>query len=97
MDHPTEWITQRDRVCYTEIATIQTTAMPPKSRVKSRNSIEQEGRILLAISAFEKQEICSIRQAAAHYRVPFSSLRNRLHGRITRAEQRANGHKLSIT
>ena len=65
--------------------------MPPKSR----NSIEQEGRILLAISALKKSQIPSVRQAAYHFQVPESTLRRRLHGTITRSEKRANGHKLT--
>jgi len=36
---------------------IQTTTIPPKMPPKSKNSIEQEGRILLAISALQKKEI----------------------------------------
>ena len=54
--------------------------MPPKSRQKSRNLIEQEGKLLLAISALKKQEISSVRQAARVYTVPESTLRDRLHG-----------------
>ena len=69
--------------------------MPPKSRQKSRNLIEQEGKLLLAISALKKQEISSVRQAARVYTVPESTLRDRLHGSINRAEKRANGHKMT--
>jgi hypothetical protein len=65
--------------------------MPPKSR----NSIEQEGRILLAISALKESQIQTVRQAARHFQVPESTLRTRIHGIASRAEKRANGHKLT--
>lgn len=51
----------------------------------------------MAVSASKKQEIQSIRQAARLYDVPYTTLHNRLHGSINRTEQRANGHKLTIT
>jgi hypothetical protein len=69
--------------------------MPPKARQNSRNSIEQEGRILLAISAFQKQEIRNITEAARVYNVPRTTLRRRLNGHTFRAETRANSHKLT--
>jgi hypothetical protein len=69
--------------------------MPPIRTQSSRNLVEQEGRILLAIQAIKKQEITSIREASRHFEVPFSSLRNRLNGLTNRSETRANGHKLT--
>jgi hypothetical protein len=68
--------------------------MPPIRTQSSRNSIEQEGRILLAIQAINKQEILSIREAARRFEVPHTSLRNRLTRCKNRSETRANGHKL---
>src|SRR5699024_5736845 len=65
--------------------------MPPKSQ----NSIEQEGRVLLALSALEKSQIQSVRQAADHFQVPQTTLRRRLHGITSRSEKRANNHKLT--
>ena len=65
--------------------------MPPKSK----NSIEKEGRVLLAISAIQKQEICSIREAARVFNVSHTIIRRRLNGIINRAEKRANSHKLT--
>lgn len=65
--------------------------MPPKLR----NSIEQEGRILLAISSLKKAEIQSIRQAAQDFQVPYTTLQNRLKGAINRVDTRANSHKLT--
>ncbi len=38
--------------------------MPPKRTHSSRNLVEQEGRIELAIAALKKNEISSIRRAA---------------------------------
>jgi hypothetical protein len=44
--------------------------MPPKSRQNSKNSAEQEGRNLLAISAIESKQITQIAEAARLYNVP---------------------------
>ncbi|CDM27547.1 Probable transposable element [Penicillium roqueforti FM164] len=48
--------------------------MPPIRSRSSRNSIEQEGRILLAIQAIKGQEISSIREAARRFDVPETTL-----------------------
>jgi hypothetical protein len=48
--------------------------MPPIRGEKSRNSIEQEGQILLALSTFKNSEIRSIREAARIFQVPRSHL-----------------------
>lgn len=69
--------------------------MPPIRARSSGNSVEQEGRILLAIKAIEKQEISSIREAARRFNVPESTLRTRRHGIKNRSESRANNHKLT--
>ena len=65
--------------------------MPPKSQT----SVEQEGRVLLAISTINKSQIPTVRQAARHFQVPESTLHRRLHGITTRTEKRANNHKLT--
>jgi len=65
--------------------------MPPKSK----NSIEQEGMILLAMSIIQKKEITNIREAARLYNIARTTLRDRLKGSSYRAEQRGNGHKLT--
>jgi hypothetical protein len=54
--------------------------MPPIRNKNSRNSIEQEGQILLAISALKNGEIHSIREAARVFQVPRSTLGTRYHG-----------------
>jgi hypothetical protein len=41
--------------------------MPPNRTQSSRNLVEQEGRVLLAIQAIKNQEITSIREAARHF------------------------------
>lgn len=69
--------------------------MPPKPRQNRRESIEQEGRILLAVSALKNQEIRSIREAARIYNVHERTLRRRLNGITSRSETRANNHKLT--
>ncbi|KAF7167176.1 hypothetical protein CNMCM5623_000583 [Aspergillus felis] len=69
--------------------------MPPKARTNSKNSVEEEGRILLAVSALKKKEILNIREAARVYNVPYTTLQRRLTGHAFRAELRANGHKMT--
>lgn len=66
--------------------------MPPKTRTITRNSAEQEGRILLAISALKKKEISAISRAAQIFNVLRSTLRDPLKGSKYRNEARANGH-----
>ena len=63
--------------------------------ISSRNSIEQEGRILLAISAIKKGDISNIQKASSIYNIPRTTLRDRLKGSIYRKESRANSHKLT--
>jgi hypothetical protein len=69
--------------------------MSPIRSQSSRNSVEQEGRILLAIQAIKNQEISSIRETARQFNVPRSTLQDRLHGHQNRAIVRANSHKLT--
>ena len=69
--------------------------MPPKQRQISRNSIEKEERLLLAISALENKQIRNIREAARAYNVPRTTLQRRLNGHTSRSETRANSHKLT--
>lgn len=69
--------------------------MPPKARQNSRKSIEQEGRILLAISALKEEEISNIREAARIYNIPRSTLQDRLREKTFRNESRANFHKMT--
>ena len=71
--------------------------MPPLRSQSSSNLTEQEGRILLAIQAFKKKEVSSIREVARRFNVPESSLRRRLSGIQHRANSRANCSKLTET
>jgi hypothetical protein len=48
--------------------------MPPKPRTTSKKLVEQEGRILLAISSLQKKEIPTIHRAATVFGVPYSTL-----------------------
>ncbi|OQD91366.1 hypothetical protein PENVUL_c284G00185, partial [Penicillium vulpinum] len=74
---------------------IQPPTMPPTRSQSSRNSIEQEGRILLAIQAFKNKEISSIREVARVFNIPRTTLRDRLSGHTERSTTRANSHKLT--
>ena len=69
--------------------------MPPIRTKTSRNSIEQERRLLLAIQAIKKQEINSICEAVCHFNVPKSTLLHCLNSTPNQAETRVNNHKLT--
>jgi hypothetical protein len=69
--------------------------MPPIRPKTSRNSVEQEGRILSAIQALKKQDIATVSLAARTFNVPRSTLRDRISGRTERRIVRANSHKLT--
>ena len=69
--------------------------MPPKHSQSSKDSIEKEGRILLAIQAFKNQEFSNISTTARTFNVPRSTLRDRLSGIQYRATSRANLTKLT--
>ena len=68
--------------------------MPPIRSRSSQNSIEQEGRILLAIQAFKNQEISSVREVARRFNIPNLTLSTRLYRVKDRAISRANSSKL---
>jgi hypothetical protein len=70
--------------------------MPPIRNKNKRNSLEKEGRLILALTALKKEQITSIREVARQFEVPESTLRDRLRGRQPQAEIRANCHKLAI-
>ena len=48
--------------------------MPPKARINSKNLVEQEGRVLLAVLALKNKEILNIHEAARVYNVPYTTL-----------------------
>jgi hypothetical protein len=55
----------------------------------------KEARIILAIEAIRSSKIINSRSAAKLYRVPRSTLLDRMAGRTSRDETRSNCHKLS--
>nr|KMM67294.1 hypothetical protein CPAG_03629 [Coccidioides posadasii RMSCC 3488] len=69
--------------------------MPPIRNKNARNSIEIEGRLELAISAFKNEEISSIREAACLFDVPRSTLAHQLKGRPAQVNLHTNSHKLT--
>lgn len=71
--------------------------MPSNRSQSSQKSIEQEGRVLLAIEAIQKDQIASVREAARRFNVPEATLRRRLAGHTNRHDTRANNHKLTET
>jgi len=58
---------------------------------------QNEGRLLLALNAYNNNEFRSVRQAAIAYNIPPTSLLDRVNGRVSRLQLRANNHKLNIT
>lgn len=69
--------------------------MPPNRSKYGSKSIEQEGRILLAVGAVQSKKILSVNAAAKAFNVPESTLRRRLSGVAFRSEIRPNNHKLT--
>jgi DNA-binding transcriptional regulator YiaG len=62
--------------------------MPPIRSQNRQKLTLQEGRILLAIQAIEKQAKLSIREAARIYDIPRTTLEDWLNGRDNRVESR---------
>ncbi|EDN95831.1 hypothetical protein SS1G_12036 [Sclerotinia sclerotiorum 1980 UF-70] len=58
-------------------------------------SNNQEGRILLAIEAINKDQKLSIRKAAKLYNIPHTKIQRRIDGTTPRIESRANSHNLT--
>ncbi len=69
--------------------------MPPIRSKTKQDSIQQEGRIELAIKAIQNETISSISAAARTYSIPRSTLRDRVKGRLSQTTIHANGHKLT--
>lgn len=59
---------------------IQPPLMLPKMPIPSKMLVKQEGRILLAIEAIQKDQTSSIREAARFHDVPQTTLHARLAG-----------------
>jgi hypothetical protein len=58
---------------------------------------QTEGRILLAINAFNQGHFSSIKAAAGAYDAPYTTTLRRAQGRPSRRECQPNGRKLSPT
>jgi predicted HTH domain antitoxin len=61
--------------------------MPPK---KAHLAAEKEGRILLAIKAYQTGQISNIRAAAEAFDVSRSTLSDRIRGRAARVDKTAS-------
>jgi len=61
----------------------------------STSSVQQEGRIVLAIDALQKGSFTSIREAARSYDIPKSTLCDRIRERPTRRDARPTNCKLT--
>jgi hypothetical protein len=68
--------------------------MPPPN---STNSVQQEGRIVLAIDALQKGSFTSIKGAARSYDIPYTTLYDRIHNRPARRDVRPPNCKLTAT
>jgi hypothetical protein len=69
--------------------------MPPKRSEKTQKSIEQEGRVQLAIQAMKNGRFTSIAAAARSFDVPRTTLSDRMKGVTNQHEKWANGHKFT--
>ncbi|KAJ5337526.1 zinc finger protein [Penicillium brevicompactum] len=69
--------------------------MPPIRGQKAQKSIEQEGRILLAIKALKNGRFISVAAAARSFEVPRSTLQDRMKGITSWSDTRAIGHKFT--
>jgi hypothetical protein len=74
----------------------QTSTMPPIRGQKAQKSVEQEGRILLAIKAIKNRRFTSVVAAAARsFEVPRSTLQDRMKGITSWSDTSAIGHKFT--
>jgi hypothetical protein len=69
--------------------------MPPIRSESSQKLVDQEGKILLALSDIKDGRIGSLRAAAKLYKIPFSTLQARADGRTARVDKRLNRYKLT--
>ncbi|KAJ5135285.1 uncharacterized protein N7515_004563 [Penicillium bovifimosum] len=69
--------------------------MPPIRGKKAQKSVEQEGRILLAIKAIKDGRITSVAAAARSFEIPRSTLQDRMKGASSWSDMRAAGHKFT--
>jgi hypothetical protein len=69
--------------------------MPPIRSARTQNLVNQEGKILLALSDLQEGRVRSIRAAAKLYAIPRSTLQARADGRLSRVDIQPNGRKLT--
>jgi hypothetical protein len=69
--------------------------MPPNRSQKVQKSVEQEGRILLAIKSIQNGRISTIAAAGRSFNVPRTTLADRIKGIPSLYEARATGHKFT--
>ncbi|KAJ5256612.1 hypothetical protein N7478_012716 [Penicillium angulare] len=69
--------------------------MPPQCSDRKKKLVEQEGRLLLAIQAIKDGKYVSAAAAARSFQLPVSTLKARLNGRQSCAEQRHSRHIFS--
>lgn len=69
--------------------------MPPKRTRSSLNSVEKEGRVLLAVKHIQSHLSISQREAAEIFDIPRSTLARRLRGTLFRNDIRPTSHKLT--
>jgi hypothetical protein len=67
------------------------------SQPTSTQFASKEGRMALAIKSYKSGDFTSIREAAAMYDIPKSTLQTRLHGTLPQHEIRSVNHKLTDT
>ncbi|KKA19744.1 hypothetical protein T310_6275, partial [Rasamsonia emersonii CBS 393.64] len=88
INHRAKQITERNTPPnYATRSSTSTTKMPRKT---ADSAVHQEGRILLAIKAFNDGQFKSIRAAAQAYNVPHPTLYHRLRGRTARVDATPN-------
>lgn len=68
--------------------------MAPPQRTQSS---QKEGRIALAIQAFKQGYFSSLKAACTAYNAPYSTIRDRVHGRVPRPDSRPKNLKLTPT
>ncbi len=61
---------------------VQPLTMPPKRIESSQKAVNQEGKILLALSDIKDSRVKSIRAIVNLYHIPYSTLRARTSGRM---------------
>ena len=69
--------------------------MPPKRSEKAQKSVQQEGRILLAIKAIQNGRFTSVAAAARSFDVPRTTLGARIQGRTNQSDSRSALYKFT--